>query len=167
MKKLHAAFIFLIAMFLTASAGAAETKKDREEHLDRDKDGRKETRVVYKDNRRVRMAVDKNGDGKEDQFTLFVKGRDVVLKEKDINFDGKVDWRSLLQWNPDKKITMMNGGRSQRIPMPGYDAVWKQIDNDFDGKIDIYREKGKKDVKGFIGKPIRPKATLNPLEAAS
>lgn len=161
-------FVFSVFAFVLAAGlvSAAEKPKDGEQRLDRDNDGRKETLAVYKNGKRVRTAVDSNADGKEDQFSLFLQGRDLVLKEKDTNFDGKIDWRSLQQFNPNKKMTVMQGNRAQQLPLPGYDALWKQIDNNFDGKIDIFHVKGRKDAELKTGGPIKLKPTLEVSDAA-
>ena len=107
---------------------------------------------------------DTNGDGKPDRFSLFVKGRELVLREADRNFDGKIDRRALQRWNGDKKIRTFINNRVSSIPTPGYENVWVEEDNDYDGKVDVYKEKGKKDAgNDRVGKPIdtrptRPKA---------
>jgi len=105
-------------------------------------------------------ARDLNHDGKPDSFSEFLKGRNLVLKEFDRNFDGKIDRRSLVQWDPNKGVNVYNGGRVQRIPTPGYTTLWSEEDNDFDGKIDVYKERGNKNPPTEkIGKSIASRKT--------
>ncbi len=104
------------------------------------------------------IAKDTNHDGKPDRFTLFLKGRNLILREVDTNFDGKIDQRSLMEWDPNKKITVMTN-RVEQIPNPGYSVIWMEEDRNFDGKIDAYREKGKKEdpTSSKIGQPMNPR----------
>lgn len=93
-------------------------------------------------------ASDTNGDGKPDKFYTFLKGRMLVLREYDRNFDGKIDRRALAEWG-----TIRYG--PGQPPMPGYLNLWSEEDNDFDGKIDVYKERGNKNPpRDRIGKPI-------------
>ncbi len=96
----------------------------------------------------IRTGRDSNGDGKPDTFKQMLKGRTLVLKEIDRNFDGKIDRRQLDQWGERK----FGPGIA---PVPGYIALWKEEDNDYDGKVDVYHERGNKSPsKARIGKPI-------------
>lgn len=152
---------FLITLFLftvVPPAQAAEKPEARTE--DKNGDGRIDHWAYLKDGKTFRNARDTNADGKPDRFSLFIKGRDLVLRETDANFDGKIDQRALASWNPNKKITA--GGIPPRsIPNPGYDNLWKEVDNDFDGQIDLIHEKGKKgDPSGKIGTKMKTKPTL-------
>ncbi|MBI4352695.1 MAG: hypothetical protein HY593_02090, partial [Candidatus Omnitrophica bacterium] len=97
-------------------------------------------------------ARDTNGDGKPDQFKKLVKGRELVLKEYDRNFDGKIDKRVLAQWDVIRTQPGAPG-------IPGYRNVQREEDNDFDGKIDAYREKGVKDSTAKIGQKMDPEVS--------
>ncbi|MBI4432552.1 MAG: hypothetical protein HY592_03615 [Candidatus Omnitrophica bacterium] len=87
---------------------------------------------------------DANNDGKPDSFKTFLKGRNLILREEDTNFDGKIDKRRLTQWDPDKKLQIFMNNRMQSTPNPGYVTLWREEDTDFDGKMDFRKERGKK-----------------------
>ena len=113
-------------------------------------DGKIDCWYTYGPNGALRqMAKDKNGDGRPDEFYTMLKGRNLMLKEADRNFDGRIDKRSLVVWSPSRiKIP-------GQAPIPGYLTLWSEEDNNFDGKIDVYREKGNKSPsQEKIGKPI-------------
>ncbi len=137
-------FMFLARMVLDASVTSAATENSKLKPTS--------------------MAKDTNHDGKPDRFTLLLKGRNLILREVDTNFDGKIDQRSLMEWDPDKKITIMTS-RIERIPNPGYAVIWREEDKDFNGKIDAYREKGKKDPEpSRIGQSMNPNPTTKITE---
>jgi len=96
---------------------------------------------------------DKNHDGKPDQFYTFVKGRELVIKEYDRNFDGKIDRRLFTRWDASKTIPLMIGDRFTHTPNPGYEILSKEEDNDFDGTIDVYFDKKDK-TKTKTGQPM-------------
>ncbi len=126
---------------------------------DRDFDGQADLWEIFDSNGVLkRSARDTNHDRKPDQYNQMLKGRELVLKEHDRNFDGLIDRRVLAQWDPNKKVmTGMIGNRMIYVPNPGYINLWVEEDNDFDGKIDNYREKGNADAaKAKIGKPMNP-----------
>ncbi|HTL70864.1 MAG TPA: hypothetical protein VL404_06195 [Candidatus Eisenbacteria bacterium] len=96
------------------------------------------------------LAKDSNADGKPDKFQKMLKGPQLLLKEYDMNFDGRIDHRKIVEW------TMIR--YSPGTPKtPGYRNVMREEDSDYDGKIDLYREKGNKDPKKKIGEPMDPK----------
>jgi hypothetical protein len=116
---------------------------------DKDHDGKIDSWDYYSPKGSLlKTGLDRNGDGKPDQFKQMLKGRTLVLKETDRNFDGKIDRRQLDQWGTRKF--------GPGIPeVPGYITLWKEEDNDHDGKIDVYHERGNKSPsKARIGKPI-------------
>ena len=154
MKK----FVWIAFILLTIPALAVE--KPEIKTADKNGDGKIDLWTYLKEGKTTRTARDTNGDGKSDRYSLFIKGRNLVLRETDVNFDGKIDQRALASWDGNKKI--ITGGVPPRsIPNPGYDNLWKEIDSDFDGKIDLAREKGKKgDAAGRIGKKMNTKSTL-------
>lgn len=109
-----------------------------------------------------RTAKDSNHDGRPDRFSLFLKERNLVLKEADTNADGKIDQRALVEWDANKQMTIMTN-RVERITVPGYRTLWKEEDKDFDGVIDAYYERSKKDAASKkIGQRMDQKVTLNP-----
>ena len=113
-------------------------------------DGRINTWYIYSVQGALRqIAKDSNYDKKPDQFFTLLKGRNLMLREYDKNFDGKIDKRQLVEWSPTRL----------KIPgqpaIPGYVPLWTEEDKDFDGKIDSYTEKGNKNPsKEKIGKFI-------------
>ncbi len=126
--------------------------KERIEKLDLDKDGYQETEKTYTNNHLKRSAKDTNKDGKPDVFKEFLQGRDLVLSERDRNFDGKIDQRKLMKWD----LVRMVPGQPK---IPGYVSLWSEEDEDFDGVIDRYRVKGQKNPEPTrVGKRINEKA---------
>jgi len=151
-------FVWIALILLTLPAFAAE--KPEIKTADKNGDGKIDLWTYLKEGRTIRTARDTNADGKPDRYSLFIKGRNLVLRETDVNFDGKIDQRALASWDGNKKI-MAGGVPPRSIPNPGYDNLWKEVDNDFDGKIDVVREKGKKgDPAGRTGKKMNTKPTL-------
>ncbi len=126
--------------------------------IDSDFDGRVDQWITYDSKGKTQIiAKDTNHDGKPDQFQQMLKGRELVLKEYDRNFDGRIDKRMLMQWDANKKITTFMNGRPGSIPNPGYTWLRKEEDNNFDGKIDVYQERGNKNPStDRIGKEIDP-----------
>lgn len=153
--------IFLAGLLLfTALMPAHSAEKPDLRTEDKNGDGRIDFWAYRRDGKTYRTARDTNSDGKPDRFSLFVKGRNLVLRETDVNFDGKIDQRALAAWDGSKKIPV-GGTPARSIPNPGYDNLWKEVDSDFDGKIDSVREKGKKgDPSGRIGKTMSVKPTF-------
>lgn len=164
------------SLFLVSNSSAAE----RVETLDKNGDGKPDQWTQFKNDKRFRTEIDTdfdgkkdrwisydaegktktiskdtNHDGKPDSFQEMLKGRNLILKESDRNYDGKIDQRALQQWDANKRITTFMDGRPSTIPNPGYTWIWKEQDNDFDGKIDDYLERGNKNPsKEKIGQPI-------------
>ena len=111
--------------------------KQTVELVDSDKDGVKETQKIYVDGKLKKIARDANGDGKPDGFKEFLKGRDLILVEKDRNFDGKIDQRKVMQWGSRRLVP------GQPL-IPSYVTISKDEDNDFDGRFETHWEKGQK-----------------------
>ena len=131
-------FLFI---FLIASAHSLETTlcyaNQRIESVDTDKDGIKETQKIYVDGKLKKIARDTNGDGLPDEFKEFLKGRDLVMVEKDRNFDGKIDQKKVMQWGSRRLVP-------GQPPILSYIALSKDEDNDFDGRFETHWEKPKK-----------------------
>lgn len=130
---------FLAVGFFLATASPSFAK-DKIEQFDLDKDGYKETERVYTDGRLKSYGKDTNKDGKSDVFKQFLQGRDLVLSERDRNFDGKIDQRKLMKWD----LVRMVPGQPK---VPGYVWLWVEEDENFDGVIDRYRVRGQKNPK--------------------
>lgn len=105
----------------------------------------------------IRTSRDTNADGKPDSHQLLLKGRILILREVDSNFDGKIDQRRLVEW------TTFRYGPSQP-EIPGYRNLWREEDTDFDGIVDIYTERGQKTRSERIGKPMNTALTPLPEE---
>jgi hypothetical protein len=151
--------VFSFALLFCWTAWAAPKPKE----IDKDGDGKTDIWEIYDAKGRLKnTARDTNKDGKPDQFIELIKGRQLIIKEQDRNFDGQIDRRALAEFKPDKKIPIYSGGKMTNIPNPGYVNLWVEEDNDFDGKIDVYKERGNKEPsKAKIGTPIHlPKKTV-------
>ena len=98
---------------------------------DEDHDGRKETQRIYENDVLKRIVRDTNGDGKPDLFKEFLKGRNLIMVERDRNFDGRVDQKKLQEWSMRRLVP-------GQPPIPGYISLSKDEDNDFDGKLELH-----------------------------
>ncbi len=153
MGRVHRIGILFAALAFSAlTAQAADTQKTE----DKNKDGRIDAWYVYDANGRLKKtARDSNNDGKPDLYRELIKGRMLVLKSSDRNFDGRIDKRTLDEWKADKTITTYLNNRAQKLPNPGYVPLWTEEDNDYDGKTDVYKERGNKNPpRDKIGRPI-------------
>ena len=113
-------------------------------------DGKIDTWYIYGAKGELKQILkDTNGDKKPDTFFTLLKGRNLMLREYDRNFDGKIDKRQVVEWSPERlKVP-------GQAPIPGYVPLWTEEDKNFDGKIDSYTERGNKNPsKEKIGKPI-------------
>jgi hypothetical protein len=100
---------------------------------DQDKDGRPDHWVTYNANGvRALIASDTNGDGKPDSWKHPIRGM-MILKEKDRNFDGRVDDRQVTDFVYDKTLKFNR-----------HLYQWRETDDDFDGIVDTYRVRGEK-----------------------
>ena len=109
----------------------------RIESVDTDKDGFKETQKIYADGVLKKTTKDTNRDSKPDEFRTFLKGRNLILVEKDRNFDGKIDQKKVMEWGSRRLVP-------GQPPIPSYVLVSKDEDNDFDGRFETHWEKGQK-----------------------
>lgn len=130
------AIVFLIASSFLLPASLSHAKQTME-MVDVDHDGKKETQKIYENGALKRIVRDTNGDSKPDEFKEFLKGRDLVMTEKDRNFDGKIDQRMVKEWQMRRLIY-------GQPPIPGYVTLSKDEDNDFDGKFELHWERSKK-----------------------
>lgn len=100
---------------------------------DQDRDGRPDHWITYNDNGvRVLISSDTNGDGKPDYWKHPIRGL-MILKERDTNFDGRVDDRQVSDFIYDKAL---------KINRNLY--LWRETDTDFDGTVDVYKVRGNK-----------------------
>ena len=126
--------------FLILCAAGAVFALERTVEEDRDKDGRKETRILYRDGQIVKVFVDHNGDQKADEVISFQNGV-IDHGEKDEDFDGATDlWTKFAadgtpvilgrdrhkDGKPDYWIHLQNGK-----------VVQRDWDRNFDGKPDL------------------------------
>lgn len=131
--------------------------------VDKNHDGKADQWIVYNaKGSSFWKATDSNADGKPDQYMFFPKGgRELVLKEYDKNFDGKIDKRSFSFWDPNKKISYPNGNRMMSTPNPGYRVITSETDADFDGIIDQYLNKEDRKISK-LGQAIDGRVTTPP-----
>lgn len=127
--------ICLLVLTLSVGLGA-----QRVEELDRDNDGRKETKVFYENDRIVKMVIDQNGDKKADG-TVFFKNGVPSTGERDKNFDGKID--TWIQYDPTG-LPIVIGSDRRKDGKPDYwiylrnGVIFKrEWDRNFDGKSDF------------------------------
>lgn len=100
---------------------------------DQDKNGRPDHWTTYSASGvKVLIASDTNGDGRPDSWKHPLQAL-LILREKDLNFDGKVDDRQVTDFLYDKNLKFNR-----------HMFVWREADENFDGKIDLYRVRGQK-----------------------
>lgn len=114
-------------ILLAGPAFASEAEGKSIETKDADGDGRVDYWAHYENGRRTRSETDTNGDGTPDFWRFFEQGPEVVLDEKDLNFDGRVDERKSMVWGFDRNV----GAHAYR-------TAWIEADRDFDGLIDDF-----------------------------
>ena len=126
-------------------------------------DGKIDTWYIYGEKGVLRqIGKDTNGDGKPNQFITMIKGRNLILKEYDRNFDGRIDKRKLVEWSASRLRL------PRQAPLPGYVPLWIESDDNYDGKIDKYTEKGNKNAsKEKIGQMIDGQPASAPHEEKS
>ncbi len=114
----------------------------------------------------IQELRDSNADEKWDSFATFPQGtREIVLRETDRNFDGKIDRRSYEMWDANKSIVVPQATGFSRTPVPGYSVVWAEEDDDYDGIIDQYRNREDK-TKDLKGKKMNVEHAAVPQEAS-
>lgn len=136
-----------LLMLIPAVAGAADKKPAGQiVASDQDKNGKPDHWQTYdSDGRSILVASDTNQDGKPDYWKHPVRGL-VILRERDRNFDGKVDDRQLTDFIYDSTLKF-----NRHLPL------WHELDGNFDGTIDMYRVRGqKKPLPDRTGQPIDP-----------
>ena len=92
-------------------------------------------------------ARDTNNDGKPDQFRQLLRGRDLILREFDRNFDGKIDMKKVSEWGIVRRAT-------NQPPVPSYVTLEREEDNNYDGLVDSYYYRYDRQSTKKIGKPI-------------
>lgn len=131
-----------LALLLTASVVQAAPAEAllREEAVDLNKDGRKETRMFYENGLPVRSESDENNDGKTDVFTTFRAGKK-FSSEADRNHDGRIDqWKLYNPKGSASKVcddTNKDGKPDQwKQLLRGTMMILKENDRNFDGRVD-------------------------------
>ena len=133
-------FGFVIALtgplVMTASTAVFAANPDlagQTVSADQNKDGKPDHWVTYNDEGvRVLIASDTNDDGKPDFWKHPIRGL-MILKEKDLNFDGRVDDRQVSDFVYDKTLKF-----NRNL------YVWREIDSNYDGVVDVYKVRGNK-----------------------
>lgn len=124
---------------------------------DQDKNGKPDHWVTY-DDRGVRalIASDTNGDQKPDSWKHPIRAM-MILREKDRNFDGRVD---------DRQVTDLIYDKNLKFDRHLY--LWKESDDNHDGTIDTYRVRGEKNpVPNRVGQKMDPLPWSFAKEAAA
>lgn len=113
---------------------------------DQDKNGRPDHWETYSSRGiKVLVASDTNGDGKADSWKHPVRAL-LILRERDMNFDGKVDDRKVTDFIYDPTFKF-----NRHLP------VWQEADKNFDGVTDLFRIRGEKNPSpDRTGQPIDP-----------
>ncbi len=126
------------ALFFSGSLSFAA---QRVEELDKDKDGRKETKVYYENDKIVKMAVDQNGDKKPDGVVYYKNGIPNTA-EKDADFDGKVD--TWIKYDSKGLPELISRDRYRKDGKSDYwlylrnsSIYMREWDRNFDGKPDF------------------------------
>jgi hypothetical protein len=138
MTRTHKKTLLLIAGLLSAVLGGVALAANPElagktVPADQNKDGRPDHWVTYNANGvRALIASDTNADGKPDSWKHPIRGM-MILKEKDRNFDGRVDDRQVTDFVYDKTLKFNR-----------HLYQWREMDDDYDGVVDTYRVRGEK-----------------------
>lgn len=124
--------------------------------VDQDKNGKPDHWVTYNEKGvRVLIASDTNGDAKPDYWKHPIKAM-MILREKDRNFDGRVDDRQVTDFIYDKVLKFNR-----------HLYLWRESDDNYDGKVDVYKVRGEKEPKpDRRGQAIDPAPWSEVKEAA-
>lgn len=145
MKQFFGLFLGLIICAGTAAALEMAPFVTRN---DTDFDGSIDTWAYFdKTGKLQATARDTNKDGEPDQFKQFLKGKSLILREFDRNFDAKIDMRKLSEWGV---VRRESGGRA----IPSYITLQREEDNDFDGIVDSYYDRYDRQSTLKIGQRI-------------
>ncbi|MCG3176159.1 MAG: hypothetical protein MOGMAGMI_01100 [Candidatus Omnitrophica bacterium] len=133
--------VLTILLVTTAAQAAQQTAPaQKQEKVDLDKDGRKETTVFYENNLPVRAESDKNNDGKADLFTVFRAGKK-VSSEADRDQDGRIDqWKLYDDKGRVSKVAEDASGDGKpdkwKQLLQGTVVQLKEEDRNHDGRVD-------------------------------
>lgn len=132
MKK--TAYVLSLIAFLGSPAFAEE------KWVDRNEDGRKETKEIYRGKELVRVEEDQNGDGKMDGFVDYKSGKR-FKSESDRDFDGRIDrWTAFDAEGKMKLVAKDTNGDGKPDAyqdfLKGREVVLRENDKNFDGRID-------------------------------
>ncbi len=159
-KSAASAFLVLLTAlnFASSAAQAADLKlAGKTVQADQDKDGKPDHWITY-DSQGVRalIASDTNGDGKPDSWKHPLRGM-TILRERDRNFDGRVDERQVTDFIYDKTLKFNR-----------HLYIWKESDGNHDGVIDLYKVRGEKSPKpDRVGQKMDPSPWSEAKEAAA
>lgn len=132
--------VLMVLALATAAHAAPAGTLLKEETVDLDKDGRKETKVFYENNLPVRAESDKNNDGKADLFTVFKAGKK-VSSEADKDNDGRIDqWKLHDDKGRVSKVSEDTNGDGKpdkwKQLLQGTVVQLKEEDRNHDGRVD-------------------------------
>lgn len=118
-------------MMPTAAEAAKPELAGKTVPSDQSKDGKMDHWETY-DSRGVKVLIasDTNQDGRPDYWKHPIHAMN-ILREKDRNYDGRIDQRQATDFIYDKVL------KFQR-----HLYVWIESDDNFDGVIDVYRVRG-------------------------
>jgi hypothetical protein len=94
---------------------------------------------------KVLVASDTNLDGKPDYWKHPIRAM-MILRERDRNFDGRVDERSVTDFIYDRALKFNR-----------HLSLWRESDDDFNGAIDVYKVRGE-----ALPKPDRRGLQIDP-----
>jgi len=157
-KNLYSTLLWVSAVlvFATPVHAAKPDLAGKTVTVDQNKDGKIDHWEVY-DSRGVRslIASDTNADGQPDSWKHPIRGM-LILREKDRNYDGRVDDRMVTDFIYDKTLKL-----HRHLPL------WKELDEDYDGVIDAYRVRGEQNpIPDRCGQAIDPSHWSEAKEAA-
>lgn len=123
----------LLMIVSTAALAANPELAGQTVSADQNKDGKPDHWITYNDKGvRVLISSDTNEDGKPDSWKHPIRGM-MILKEKDLNFDGRVDDRQVSDFMYDKTLKF-----SRHL------YLWRETDTNFDGVVDVYKIRGQR-----------------------
>jgi hypothetical protein len=142
----------LLMMASTTALAANPELAGQTVTADQNKDGKPDHWITYNDKGvRVLISSDTNEDGKPDFWKHPIRGL-MILKEKDLNFDGRVDDRQVSDFVYDKTLKF-----NRNL------YVWREMDTNFDGVVDVYKVRGNKNP---VPDHIREKMDTSPWSIA-
>jgi len=123
-KKITVAFVVLLLTITYAYSEQLET-------IDKNNDGKIDNWIYEDENgTRVKWVRDSNYDGNQDQWSFFKDG-EAFIDEKDIDFDGKVDFFIINLFDNEKQkvrsLSFTLGDKDKNIFVPVEDTGWEDM----------------------------------------